>query len=86
MKDRKLIPYATILAAKKGDPDAMKMILDHYDKLVNFYSQRTLFDEYGNTYIIVDPEIKERINAKIMYRVVYKFNPYKLPDGETLEE
>ena len=86
MKDRKLIPYAVILSAKSGDPIAMKTILAHYDGLINFYSRRTLLEEYGHPHTVVDAEIKERICAKIMDRIIYDFDLHRLPNGEILEE
>lgn len=86
MKDRKLVPYSVILSAKNGDLIAMKTILAHYDGLINFHSRRTLFDEYGTPHTVVDAEIKERICAKIMDRIIYDFDPHRLPNGEILEE
>lgn len=86
MNDRRLIPYAVILSAKSGDPIAMKTILAHYDGLINFHSRCTLFDEYGTPHTVVDAEIKERICVKIMDRIIYDFDPHRLPNGEILEE
>ncbi len=86
MKNNKLIPYTVILAAKQGDPDAMRQILQHYDRYINFCSQRILSDENGNQFLLVDDEIKSRIQAKLMYQIIYDFDPYKLPDGEALEK
>jgi len=86
MKNRKLIPYEVILAAKHGTPDAMRQILLHYDRYINSCSQRVLFDEYGNQFAFLDEEIKNRIQAKLMYQIIYDFDPYRLPDGETVEK
>lgn len=86
MRSRKLVPYAVILSAKSGDPTAMNMILTHYEGLINFHSQRTLFDQYGNSCTVVDTDIKERICAKIIDRIIYDFDPQRLPNGETLDE
>ncbi len=65
MKNNKLIPYTVILAAKQGDPDAMRQILQHYDRYISFCSQRILSDEYGNQFLLVDDEIKSRIQASV---------------------
>lgn len=86
MKNEKLVPYEVIIAAKMGDPAAMRQILQHYDRYINACSRRRLYDEYGNSYTFVDKDIKGRIQAKLMYQIIYDFDPYKLPDGETLEE
>lgn len=82
MKDRKLIPYEVIVAAKDGDSEAMSQILRHYEPYIIRCSQRTLYDEYGNQYQVVDEEIKNRIQAKLMYQLIYDFDPCKLPTGE----
>lgn len=76
----KLVPYAVILAAKGGDAIAMEHILTHYDRLITYYSRRAFYDEYGNRYTVVDNEIKERIQAKLMYQIVFNFDPTRMPE------
>ncbi len=85
MMNEKLIPYETIVAAKQGDSEAMSQILRHYEPYILRCSQRTFYDEYGNQYQVVDEEIKNRIQARLMYQIIYAFDPFKLPEGETLE-
>lgn len=79
MKGDKLIPYGVIVAVKGGDSEAMSQILRHYEPYIIRCSQRTLYDEYGNRYQVVDEEIKNRIQAKLMYQLIYGFDPFKLP-------
>ncbi len=74
-----LIPYETILAAKSGDAEAMEKILNHYAPYIIACSKRTMYDEYGNKYEVVDDEIRQRIEAKLMYGIIFDFDPYKLP-------
>lgn len=81
-----LIPYQTILAAKAGDSEAMSAILQHYSYYITYYSRRTFYDKYGNRYELVDEDIKQRIEAKLMYQIIYKFDPAQLPPEETLDE
>lgn len=76
------VPYKTILAAKTGNAEAMVEILRHYEDYINFYSRRTLYDENGEPVTIIDEEIKERIQAKLMYRILYDFDPYRRPREE----
>lgn len=85
MSVEKLIPYEVIVAAKQGDVEAMTRILRHYDRRISYYSRCPLFDEYGNRYEMVDPEIKSRIQAKLIHQIIFDFDPTKLPEGETLE-
>lgn len=83
MKGDKLIPYEVIVAAKGGDNEAMSQILHHYEPYIIRCSQRIFYDEYGNRYQVVDEEIKNRIQAKLMYQLIYDFNPFRLPAGES---
>lgn len=81
----KLIPYQTILAAKAGDSEAMTTIMRHYAHYIAYYSRRTFYDKYGNRYELVDEDIKQRIEAKLMYQIIYKFDPTQFPPGEILD-
>ena len=72
-----LVPYPVILAASKGDPDAMKMVLQHFSGYIASLSMRKLYDERGNVYdergnvyFGVDEEIRERLQAKLMRAIL----------------
>lgn len=62
--ERGLLPYVVIVAATKGDPEAMKMVVQHY------LSTRTLKDERGNTYYGIDEDIRDRLRSKLMRAVL----------------
>ncbi len=76
------ISYETILAAKNGDISAIKEILEHHDSYIDYYSQRTLFDMDGMPYTYFDEEIKSRIQAKLLFRIMNDFDPTKKPADE----
>ena len=78
----KKITYQTIVAAKAGDSLAMAMILRHYSGYINCYSRRTYIDKFGNRYEIVNEEIKQRIEAKLMYQIIDRFDPTRLPQAQ----
>ena len=59
-----------ILAASKGDPDAMKIVLQHFSGYIASLSMRKLYDERGNVYFGVDEEIRERLQAKLMRAIL----------------
>ena len=61
-----LVPYPIIVAASKGDPDAMKMVLRHFSGYIASLSMRKLCDERGNVYYGVDEDIRERLQARLM--------------------
>ena len=63
---RKHIPFAVIVAATIGDEAAIQKILDFYDGYISKLSLRKLYDEYGNVYMVVDSELKGRIQAAVM--------------------
>lgn len=65
-----LVPYPVIVAATKGDPDAMKMVLQHFSGYIASLSIRKLYDERGNVYYGVDHDIRERLQAKLMRAVL----------------
>ena len=59
--ERGLLPYPVILAATKGDPDAMKIVMQHYASYIAYLSTRKVHDEYGNTYYGIDEDMRERL-------------------------
>lgn len=65
-KDQENIPFAVIVAATNGDEAAIQEILDFYDGYISKLSLRKLYDEYGNVYMVVDSELKGRIQAAVM--------------------
>ena len=67
-----LVPYPIILAATKGDPEAMKLVVQHFSGYIASLSMRKLYDERGNAYYGVDEDICERLQAKLM-RTVLRF-------------
>ena len=74
--DVALVPYPVIVAATKGDPDAMKIVLQHYQSYIAHLSMKKIRDESGNTYYGVDEDLRERLQAKLM-RAVLSFKTDK---------
>lgn len=64
--NQKHIPFAVIVAATNGDEAAIQEILKFYDSYISKLSLRQLYDEYGNVYMVVDSELKGRIQAAVM--------------------
>ena len=58
------------LAATKGDPDAMKIVLQHFSGYIASLSMRKLCDERGNVYFGVDEDIRERLQARLMRAIL----------------
>ena len=68
--ERGLLPYPVILAATKGDPDAMKIVVQHYQSYIAHLSMKKIRDESGNTYYGVDEDLRERLQAKLMRAIL----------------
>ncbi|MGM0939842.1 MAG: helix-turn-helix domain-containing protein [Bacillota bacterium] len=68
--ERGLLPYLIILAANKGEPEAMKVVVLHYGSYMTSLSMRKLRDEQGNTYWGIDEDTRERLQAKLMQSVL----------------
>lgn len=79
------ISYACIAAAKNGDAEAMTQILQHYRPYIAAVSKRSFFDEYGNRYEFVDDSIRQRIEARLMYMIIYHFDLPVPPEDITPE-
>ena len=68
--ERGLLPYPVILAATKGDPEAMSIVMQHYQSYIAHLSIRKIRDERGNTYYGVDEDLRERLQSKLMRAVL----------------
>ena len=71
-----LVPYPVILAASKGDPDAMKIVLQHFSGYIASLSMRKLYDERGNVYFgVILSILVDTFSSRIL-------NPMLLPSGK----
>ena len=65
-----LLPYPVIIAATKGDPEAMKIVVQHYESYRASLSMRKLRDERGNIYWGIDEDIRDRLRSRLMRAVL----------------
>ena len=68
--ERGLLPYPVIIAATKGDPEAMNIVVKHYESYIASLSMRKLRDERGNTYWGMDEDIRDRLRSRLMRAVL----------------
>ena len=68
-KDTKISP-SLIVAAIKGDVNAINAILKQYDDYISLLSTQRLYDEYGNVYTIVDDEMRRRLETKLIIKIL----------------
>ena len=55
--ERGLLPYPVIIAATKGEPQAMNIVVQHYAGYIAHLSMRKLCDERVNTYYGIDEDM-----------------------------
>lgn len=65
-----LLPYPVIIAATKGNPEAMNIVVQHYESYIASLSMRKLRDERGNIYWGIDEDIRDRLRSRIMRAVL----------------
>ena len=68
--ERGLLPYPVIISATKDDPEAMKIVVQHYDSYIATLSMRKLRDERGNIYYGIDEDIRDRLRSRLMRAVL----------------
>ncbi len=68
--ERGLLPYPVIIAATKGDPEAMAIVVKHYESHIASLSMRKLYDERGNVYWGIDEDIRDRLRSRLMRAVL----------------
>ena len=59
-----------IIAATKGDPEAMNIVVQHYESYIASLSMRKLRDERGNIYWGIDEDIRDRLRSRLMRAVL----------------
>ncbi len=70
--ERGLLPYPVIIAATKGDPEAMKIVVQHYESYIASLSMRKFRDERGNMFYGIDEDMRDRLRSKLI-RAVLEF-------------
>ena len=65
-----LLPYPVIIAATMGDPEAMNIVVQHYESYIASLSMRKLRDERGNIYWGIDEDIRDRLRSRLMRAVL----------------
>ena len=67
---RNLPPFAVIEAAAAGDVCAINAVLRHYNGYILSLSSRLCIDATGNVHISVDPEMRRRLETKLITRIL----------------
>lgn len=70
LDERGLLPYPVIVAATKGDPDAVKIVVQHYDGYISSLATRKLRDDRGNTFFGIDEDMRDRLRSRLIKAVL----------------
>lgn len=70
MRKNKHLSFEIIVAATDGDKEAIKKALNFYDRYISKLSLRKMYDDYGNVYMVVDSELKGRIQTAVMKMIL----------------
>lgn len=68
--ERGLLPYPVIMAATRGDPEAMQLVVNHYESYIAYLSTRKFRDECGELYYGIDMDIRDRLRSKLIRAVL----------------
>ncbi|MDQ0273742.1 helix-turn-helix domain-containing protein [Cytobacillus purgationiresistens] len=68
--ERGLLPHLIILAANKGEAEAMKVVVLHYESYMTSLSMCKIRDEHGNTYWGINEDTRDRLRTKLMQSVL----------------
>lgn len=82
----KYIPYPVICKAKKGDEDALRLILKHYEPMIVDASKRMVRTEKGTITEIVDEDLRAFIESELVLAIIHTYDPYRMPDGQHITE
>jgi hypothetical protein len=68
--NKEVLPFPVIVLAVQGDVLAVNKVLKHFEPYIIRLSQKTLFDEMGNPHIHVEPEIKRRLETRLIVTIL----------------
>ncbi len=67
------IPRHIIDGAVSGNSEDLGFVLGYFSGYIKRLATRTLKDEYGNEYIYVDEDMRQRLESKLISSIVSDF-------------
>lgn len=64
------VPFSLIVQATNGDTEAINYIVKHYRGYITKHSLRPMKDEYGNQYMIVDEVLRDRMQTRLITKIM----------------
>ena len=68
--DNRKDEMSPLVHTRKGDPEAMNIVVQHYESYIASLSMRKLRDERGNIYWGIDEDIRDRLRSRLMRAVL----------------
>lgn len=69
-QQNRLIPYPVIVAAVRGETDAVNAVIRHYSGYIATLCKRTGRDANGNYCTYVDEELRRRLESKLIISIL----------------
>ena len=64
------MPFSVIQEATGGDVNAINLVLKHYTAYIARLSLREFYDEYGNSQLCADEELRRRLETKLITKIL----------------
>lgn len=77
------IPYHVICKAKKGDEEAIRQILKHFEPMIVDASKRMIRTAKDTVREIVDDDIRAFIESELVLAIINTYDPYRSHDDKT---
>lgn len=65
-----MIPFSDIVEATDGDIETINQIVKHYSGYIAKRSLRPMKDEYGNQHMVVDENLRHRIETRLITKIL----------------
>ena len=67
---KELLPFSVIMEASNGDVEAINDVLKYYEPYICKLSLRLIYDEAGNSYVVVDEYMRRRLETKLITKLL----------------
>lgn len=67
--EKNLLSFPLIVAAIQGDLEAISIIVNHYDKNINYLSTRSVKSENRTVYWDIDSEMYHCLRAHLIHKI-----------------
>lgn len=78
------IPYNTICDCVRGDEDALKAVLKHYEPMIVELSKRTIKISEDESKQVIDDDIRAYIESELVLAIIGKYDITRKPPKKKL--